>query len=405
MSSDARAARLPFRLTDSVLDVHSHEFGSQRAASPQLRHWVLSYVPFLMTALAVALLLPSGHPLDPVLAVAGVAAFAASWQVMLPLRVGVVVPMQPAFVLMLFAVPLNLVPALVLAAALTGDALRRELKMLPISVGDCWFSIAPVVILTAAAPGPASWSHWPIYAAAVAAEIGSNQLGWIGGLLLDGHPIPDRASRRLVTVVNILLTPLGLVVAVTGRDNPGAAIAVLLGIVAMVTLLGRERTHRLHQTGLALHDSLTGLPNRLLFDELLDATTRRIRRTGAQAALMLLDLDDFKRINDTHGHQRGDEVLCAFSRRLRESLRNADTVARLGGDEFAVLIGDPSDLDAARSVAEKLRRAFTTPLELPGGQTHAVRASIGTSIITADTPPAQALAAADGALYADKPQR
>ncbi|AEV84356.1 putative signaling protein [Actinoplanes sp. SE50] len=116
----------------------------------------------------------------------------------------------------------------------------------------------------------------------------------------------------------------------------------------------------------ALHDSLTGLPNRFLYaDQLAEAVTAAAP-DGPDVAVVLIDLDRFKMVNDSHGHQFGDEVLVAVSRRLRHSLRSGDTLARLGGDEFAVILRDIHEPADALAAAAHLGAALRDPLH-PGG--------------------------------------
>jgi GGDEF domain-containing protein len=134
-------------------------------------------------------------------------------------------------------------------------------------------------------------------------------------------------------VVDGLLVPVGIAAAVEAPHAPGAAAAITFSVLGLTVLLGRERKSRIAHQHRSLHDPLTGAANRALFGELLEAAIRREGRTGAGGALLIIGLDDFKAINDTQGHQRGDQVLCAVAERLRRCLRHADTVARIGGDK------------------------------------------------------------------------
>ena len=155
---------------------------------------------------------------------------------------------------------------------------------------------------------------------------------------------------------------------------------------------------------LADHDPLSGLWNRRRFEEQLRREIARVRRHGAPAALLMFDLDGLKRVNDTYGHQSGDELIRAVSGAVRARLRETDAVARLGGDEFAILL--PSlDLAAATAVAEKIC-ATVRELSVPtGAATVTTTASIGIAMIEPDVEDERALlAAADCAMYAAKAQ-
>ncbi|KQS68515.1 bifunctional diguanylate cyclase/phosphodiesterase [Modestobacter sp. Leaf380] len=155
----------------------------------------------------------------------------------------------------------------------------------------------------------------------------------------------------------------------------------------------------------AFHDGLTGLANRALFDDRVGHALTRTGRTGADPAVLSLDLDGFKSVNDTHGHPAGDELLRQVAGRLTAHVRPADTVARLGGDEFAVLLeqqpgGDPEDPHA---VAERIRRELCRPYEVAGRR---VRVGASAGLVVAD-PDAACTAAtllrdADTALYRAK---
>jgi diguanylate cyclase (GGDEF)-like protein len=158
---------------------------------------------------------------------------------------------------------------------------------------------------------------------------------------------------------------------------------------------------------LATHDFLTGLPNRALFyDRLGLATKRTLRRnTGAlnwKAAVIIMDLDNFKKINDTLGHESGDKVLHQLAPRLRASLRQSDTVARLGGDEFAFVLEGILDQTDAMFVAQKILKSLNDP-PIPDAGPDPLTASLGISFFPNDTEDIDLLIKyADQAMYAAK---
>ncbi|MBI2311014.1 MAG: EAL domain-containing protein [Betaproteobacteria bacterium] len=135
---------------------------------------------------------------------------------------------------------------------------------------------------------------------------------------------------------------------------------------------------------LAYHDVLTGLPNRRLFRDRLEQAAANARRSGHSLALLYLDLDRFKNINDTLGHSVGDALLKAVADRITGTVRHEDTVARLEGDEFAILLSDIHNVENAARVAEKLARSLKQPFHVPGHELF-VTASIGISLYPQDT--------------------
>jgi diguanylate cyclase (GGDEF)-like protein/PAS domain S-box-containing protein len=153
---------------------------------------------------------------------------------------------------------------------------------------------------------------------------------------------------------------------------------------------------------LATHDALTDLPNRMLLDERVEQAVLRARRSQKRVALLFVDLDHFKDINDTHGHAAGDEVLKIIAQRLRTAVRDIDTVARIGGDEFVLVLEDMADPEAAAAIAEKLLHAVAAPFELDN-VTVALTPSIGIALYPEDGPDTGTLLAhADEAMYQAK---
>jgi diguanylate cyclase (GGDEF)-like protein len=153
---------------------------------------------------------------------------------------------------------------------------------------------------------------------------------------------------------------------------------------------------------LAYHDGLTGLPNRSLFSKLLSQSINEAHRYGRQLAVAFLDLDRFKQVNDTLGHEAGDRLLREAASRLKECVRESDTVARLGGDEFVVLLPELGDGKYAATVAQKILSVIARPFNLIGHEFR-VTASIGISIYPQDGLDEQTLTKnADIAMYQAK---
>ncbi len=183
------------------------------------------------------------------------------------------------------------------------------------------------------------------------------------------------------------------------RDEDGQFVEAVAAIVFFATVRFRAEDAIRHQ---AMHDPLTGLSNRALFhDRLEQALTRRARTTGC-VAVMIVDLDGFKHVNDSLGHLVGDALLIAVADRFRLRLRESDTIARLGGDEFAILVDSLGAADRTGPVAQRVLDALVEPLPLPG-QDVAIGASVGIALTddgatTAD----RLLADADAAMYQAK---
>jgi len=153
---------------------------------------------------------------------------------------------------------------------------------------------------------------------------------------------------------------------------------------------------------MANHDSLTGLPNRLLAMDRLEQAINLANREALKGALMYLDLDEFKAINDGHGHESGDRVLIEVSKRLQQAVRKTDTVARIGGDEYLIILQWLNSIDQSRSVAEKILSSLLQPVRLDGFSV-SVSASIGVVIFPDDGQDSQLLLrTADTAMYSAK---
>ena len=193
------------------------------------------------------------------------------------------------------------------------------------------------------------------------------------------------------------------------RPRTEAGRKLVDGIVADVTERRRSADElavaQARLEHLAYHDALTDLPNRLLFQEHLEQALARAQRGDLAVAVLFVDLDDFKLVNDSHGHATGDDLLRVVASRLREAVRATDVVARLGGDEFLVLVADvDSDTaaDAAERVAENIRAALRPPVVLPPCELYTA-ASIGAALYPADATSAEELLSkADIAMYRAK---
>lgn len=170
--------------------------------------------------------------------------------------------------------------------------------------------------------------------------------------------------------------------------------------VGMILLLLEDQIE--HNKYLALHDDLTGLPNRRLFQDRLAIAVERARRTGSRTALLLIDLDDFKQVNDSAGHYVGDLLLKRVSQLFLGRVRRSDTVARTGGDEFSVILEDPVTREDAARVGRLLTELLEEPHELDGHTVH-IGASVGVGMYPEDACDAASLCiAADLNMYAEK---
>ena len=212
------------------------------------------------------------------------------------------------------------------------------------------------------------------------------------------------------------LIVLGVAVVSSGgaisSTSPRELFALQVSMIAMAlaglfvsAALAERRHSEMRLDMLANHDPLTGLPNRSYFQDFLGHALARAQREKSQVSLLFIDLDRFKHINDSQGHEVGDQVLCIVGNRLDEQLRADDFVARLGGDEFAIILMHPPASRAASRVVRKLLKTLAEPFKL-AHRRYAIGASIGISVFPDDGLDANTLLRqADLAMYQAKQRR
>lgn len=184
----------------------------------------------------------------------------------------------------------------------------------------------------------------------------------------------------------------------TVRDRAGEPVHC----VAMFSDITERKASQARMAFLAHHDPLTQLPNRLLLRDRVDQAISRAARSGTRLALLFVDLDDFKRVNDSFGHQTGDALLREIAGRLGHCVRDTDTVSRYGGDEFVVALPDLTDLGVVERVARCISEQVSAPLHAAGAQV-CVSCSIGVAVYPGDGEDCDALVRhADTAMYAAK---
>lgn len=317
-----------------------------------------------------------------------------------PVGAGAAVPAQLAFVPMLFVLPLRFVPlaacaGLLLSLTVTLARGKRP-HLCPNAFGACWFALPPAAILLLAGEQPFAWRHWPIYAAAFIAQSLTDLM-----LTVFYERFVNRVSvRSLLEVLgtvyafDALLTPVAFLAAGGG---PYAFLA-LLPLTGVLHALGRERRSRLDTQSeaerldtLAHVDDLTSAANRRSFDQRLTVEVARARRSGSSLSVCALDLDHFKRYNDTFGHPAGDELLRRVTASWSATLRPEAMLARIGGEEFGLIL-PAAQLRVAEVIVERLRAA--TP--------HEVTFSAGVAVWDGTETIADLVARADGALYRAK---
>lgn len=278
--------------------------------------------------------------------------------------------------------PLWFSASILIAVAAGGTALWIAFKLRTDGARNHRYRLAAALVMGLAIVG----MHYTGMAAAQFPE------GSICGAALAGGISPQWLASLVGTTTFAIL---GLAVVTSILDRRLQERTALLG--ASLQKANQELTY------LALHDNLTKLPNRLLLEDRLATAVLRATRSSEPFALLFVDLDGFKAINDVYGHPVGDSLLRQVAGNLRSAIRAGDTLARLGGDEFIVLaeINEPDD---AATLAEKLIERLALPVPTERGELH-VTASVGIAIFGADgTSARELLANADAAMYSAKEQ-
>ena len=269
---------------------------------------------------------------------------------------------------------------------------HRQMRVLMIEE-RAGFAALVGALLEDAAPAEFRLEVAPTAEAAVDRLLGDG----VDCVLLDGVETLERVHAAALDRPVVVLSPVdddsvalaavraGAQECVSRRGLDGTALARALRHATERKRIEAALAHR------ALHDELTGLPNRALFFDRLRLSLSRLRRTQTCLAVLFLDLDGFKGVNDAFGHAAGDQFLVEVAHRLRGVLRGGDTAARLGGDEFVVLCEDVAGITEARGIAERVVS------EVPGG------VSVGVALAVDGTEDAEALIrTADAAMYVVK---
>ena len=355
------------------------------------RSWSSFALFYLTTALALGAVLtfPATHPMRTLLAIfSGTFSFlayawllAGAWEISRKFRMS---PSTAGWVLTLVGLTGALTPLLIAQSSGSDQGLARiAVRWL---IGGIVFLFAAVEV---ARSGRQNVSFGLKLVAAAFALYGLNQLHYFGLTITSGINGQSFAySRYLLFGDFVLQVLMGLgMLAALLEDERRAALAA-----------GEEVEH------LAYHDALTSLPNRLLFIDRVEVALAQAARYQQRLAIMVLDLDRFKEINDSLGHSRGDELLQQVTERLRTVTRQSDTVARFGGDEFALLVQKIDGFEQAAKVAQKILDAVKQPYFVDQREL-VVTGSIGISIFPEDgIDPGTLIRNADTALFRAKEQ-
>ena len=315
---------------------------------------------------------------------------------------GSAVPTTPVLIVALFVLPPQLVPVMAIAGLLLASLVRRmrnplRRDRLSITVGSSFYSLGPALVFSIAGVTSPRLNDWPIYLAAGIAQIGFDTLSsWFLNCYRLRLPLQAlKVPLGFTYLVDLLLLPLGY--AAVFATSGSVAALLFLAPLLLLWVLQRDRRRQVDRAILlATRDPLTGLSNRELFHRRLDERLS----TSDRVAILFIDLDRFKEVNDTLGHARGDEVLIEVGRRLAPHLSGGDMAARLGGDEFAIF-WDDVDEELAAKRARALLAQIRQPFAVAGFDVD-VDASIGVVLSGPQMSATDLLRQADVAMYTAK---
>lgn len=214
-------------------------------------------------------------------------------------------------------------------------------------------------------------------------------------LLSEGAPNPPNGAVQIVNYQDRIPVELNATLIRDAKDGASGLVLVLYDLTERKRYEEKLRHN-------AVHDHLTDLPNRILFYDRLSMALAQAQRDSHPVAIIMLDLDEFKKVNDTQGHNAGDKLLQGVAERLTHMFRRSDTIARLGGDEFVLLLPDLPYAEVARNVAKRIIHCFQKPFDIGGTQV-GITASLGVAVFPGDGEDAETLIKnADIAMYRSK---
>jgi diguanylate cyclase (GGDEF)-like protein len=398
-----------------VLDDTLQQGGVTMTAREWLAEGFLSAVFLAAVALLWVFLPPGSFAIVPA-AVCLVMLVLAAW-IRIDTPFGWTPPTQLAFVPLLFVVPLAIVPVAVVLALVVArlpDIVSGKLRVSRLirAVPNSWFSMGPVAVFAISHVSVAEATPVLLIAALVAqcaVDFSTSVARFIIGR---GATLVDVLSQRWIYVVDVALSGPALLVAELINVHL-IVVFTTLPLLGLIALFSRERRGRLEsliqlnkmQTALtfqARHDPVTGLANRVTLVDRLEQALAACERRQRKLALFFLDLDGFKEVNDSFGHDVGDQLLTGVGQQLEGVSRETDTVARFGGDEFVILCTDLQASEDAQIVGERLMEALRVPMNIANRE-FVVTGSLGGMVINdAHIAADQLIRQADIAMYEAK---